>query len=185
MLDTQTLLQTFNQWIANLPGDARGLQEAAFAQGVPRPAQRLLVGSLDYLPRRFDLIPDHIAEIGAVDDAFVLRVGAMLALKSGLGEMNIDDELKVRRLAEEADAIKEFLGGSFALLVAYVVRLPDLHVRNRSADRILDDEESRALFLRELRADLAQHRADTVSSEASLDQIRRFIKDKCAAALVG
>ncbi len=183
MSDTKTLLQTFNQWIDTLPEDARALQQAAFAKGVPRPAQRLLIGSLDYLPRRFDLIPDHIAEIGTLDDAFVLRVGAMLAAMDGLGDLGVDHELKVRRLAEQADVLKEFLGDAYPLLVAYVARLPDVHVRNRDADRVLDEEEIRDLFLRELRDDLAGHQGGTLKSEAALDQARLFIKDKCNLAL--
>lgn len=183
--DPAALLQTFNRWIGSIPRDAEALKAVALHPGVPRPARRILVGGLDYLPRQFDLIPDHFAGIGALDDAFVLRLSAMLAFKSGLGDIGTDEELGLQRLADEAQAVRSFLGDAYPLLVAYVVRLPDLSVRGRDADRVIDDEHARDQFLRELRRDLAEPPPAALSDPAALEEVRSLIREKCTRALPG
>ncbi|MCS6914702.1 MAG: hypothetical protein RMK29_19800 [Myxococcales bacterium] len=179
----ETELATFNAWIARIPQDAEVLLEAALSEAVPSQARRLLLGSLDYLPRQFDLIPDHWGGMGALDDAFVLRVGAMLARKAGLGPLRLDLDLDFQRLAADTDTIRSLLGDVYPLLVAYVVRLPDLEVRGRTADRILADPQVRDQFLRELRHSLQQPAPPPLSDEAALEQIRRFIRDRGTLSL--
>jgi uncharacterized membrane protein YkvA (DUF1232 family) len=183
--DQQSLMDTFNRFIEGLARDAAALREAALDTKVPREARRILVGSLDYLPRQFDIIPDHFAEIGALDDAFVLRIGAMLAVKAGLGEIDLDSDLELQRLASDVPLIRSFLADAYPLLVAYVVRLPDLHVRGRDADRVLDDADARDQFLRELRRDLASADRGVLTNPASLDTVRRLIREKCTRSLPG
>lgn len=183
--DARSLIDTFNRWIGGMPKDAAVLRQAALDERIPREARRLLIGSLDYLPRQFDIIPDHFAEIGALDDVFVLRLGAMLAEKSGLGEVPVDLELELHRLAQEGAVVRSFLGDAYPLLVAYVVRLPDLSVRGRDANRVLDDADARDQFLRELRRDLAEPPRGALTDPAALDEVRRLIREKCTRSLPG
>ena len=70
-------LDAFPEWLKTLPEDAVALSLLLDDESLPEPARRRVAGSLNYLFKSLDLIPDGIEDLGFLDDAFVIRPGAM------------------------------------------------------------------------------------------------------------
>jgi hypothetical protein len=116
--------------------------------GAPESVRRYAAAGLNYLFKSLDLIPDGIEDLGYLDDAFVLRVAASLAVAEAA-----DAETKspnVARLAKDAKLIAALLGDDYARLEEYVRRLKGGAARGRSVEEIMTDETVRREFLNEV-----------------------------------
>ena len=78
-LDTRCL-DAFPQWIRSLAEDATALAQLLNTDSLPQEGRRFVAGGLNYVFKSLDLIPDGLEGLGFLDDAFVLRVAANLAL---------------------------------------------------------------------------------------------------------
>ncbi len=139
-------LELFPSWLRTLGEDAAALGGAM--KDAPEPVQRYIAGGLNYLFKSLDLIPDGIDDLGFLDDAFVLRVSAALAV----AETPAAGEGALARLAADAEPLKEFLGADYARLENYVQDLRKGAARGRTVEEIMTDGGVKDEFLREVRA---------------------------------
>src|SRR5829696_10313063 len=93
-------LDTFPEWLRTLATDATDLAQVVATASAPDVAKRYVTGGLNYLFKSLDLIPDGIEDLGFLDDAFVLRVAAALALEDSPGAKA--DSTALGRLAADA-----------------------------------------------------------------------------------
>jgi uncharacterized membrane protein YkvA (DUF1232 family) len=124
-------LDAFPDWLRTLSEDAVLLSSVVTNGGAAEPLRRRIAGALNYLFKSLDLIPDGIEDLGYLDDAFVFRVAADLAVKEG----GASDALT--RLAKEAELVREFLGADYARLERFVTSLGAGVARGRSVDDIV------------------------------------------------
>src|SRR5690349_4443244 len=112
MTDLQTrCLDTFPEWLRTLATDASDLSQLLTVQGAPEIARRYIAGGLNYLFKSLDLIPDGIEDLGFLDDAFVLRVAAALAVHEVPAAR--EEHPALVRLSNEAKLIAELLGKDY------------------------------------------------------------------------
>lgn len=172
-------LDTFPEWLRTLATDATDLG-GVLGKEAPESARRYVAGSLNYLFKSLDLIPDGIEDLGFLDDAFVLRVAASLALKSAPGA---DAEHPVlSRLAHDATLVSQLLGSDYARLERYVEGLKTGAARGRTVDEIVNDEIVRAAFLHEIAGWAASYATPTFTrDEKNLVKVRSFLSAKLPA----
>ncbi len=172
-------LDLFPGWLRSLGEDGEGLVNVIASDTVADPARRALAGGLNYLFKSLDLIPDGIDDIGYLDDAFVLRVAADLATREDLGKVSADDLKTVSKLANDADAIKEFLGKEYVRLEAYVVALKKGAARGRSVDDIVTNSAVRSEFIADVRGFARNYTSPSFSKEVkNLIKLRAFFDAK-------
>ncbi|MBK6691850.1 MAG: DUF1232 domain-containing protein [Myxococcales bacterium] len=140
-------LELFPNWLKSLGEDAAILAEV-LKKDVPEESRRSVAGGLNYIFKSLDLIPDGIDDLGFMDDAFVLRVAAALAVSAHPES----DEGRLQRLAEDAMVVQEFLGDDYPRLENYVQNLRKGAARGRTVDDIVGDGTVRDGFLREVQA---------------------------------
>jgi uncharacterized membrane protein YkvA (DUF1232 family) len=141
-------LEAFPSYLRSLGEDASALG-AVVASDAAEPVRRYVVAGLNYIFKSLDLIPDGIDDLGFLDDAFVLRVAAALAVAdAGGGEQ---PEL-LARLAADAALIKTFLGDVYPRLEAYVQNLRTGAARGRTVDDVIGSNETRDTFVHEVSA---------------------------------
>jgi uncharacterized membrane protein YkvA (DUF1232 family) len=173
------LITTFGEWAGSLPGDATALRAAVEDGATPREAKRHLLGGLSYLLRKIDIVPDYLAGVGVVDDCFVLRLAAKLAVSTGLGDLGADQADAVKALAGACGPVETFLGDLYPKLEAMVKGFADETVRGRTSDKILDDKEAHAQFLRELHDELQSYAPKPITDgERALRDLKSFLKAK-------
>lgn len=141
-------LDTFPKWLNTLAEDATGLARIVEDGAKPEGLRRYAAASLNYLFKSLDLIPDGIEDLGFLDDAFVLRVSAALALGDHPGAE--DDSPQLATLADDTALIRELLGDDYPRLETYVKGLGSGAARGRSVDDILGDDQVRQEFLHEV-----------------------------------
>jgi uncharacterized membrane protein YkvA (DUF1232 family) len=180
--DPQSFLETFPSWLASLGRDAALLAPVVHAE-LPEAARRYVAASLNYVFKSLDLIPDGIDDLGFLDDAFVLRVGARLALTDmadvtpiagadGLPEV-------MTRLASEAQVVQQFLGPDYPRLESYVKSLRKGAARGRTVDDILDNREMAKTFETEVNAwSLAYKIPSFTRDPRTLEKLRAFLNAK-------
>lgn len=153
MTDTdRNHLDSFAAWLHGLGDDAEQLGSIVGAEAASESARQLVAGGLNYLFKTLDLIPDGIDDIGYLDDAFVLRVAAELAIQEDVGDLDPDGVRVLNRLANDADAVREFLDKDFGRLLEYVKGLRKAAARGRSVPDIVRDEATRESFLSDVRS---------------------------------
>jgi len=140
-------LEMFPAWLRSLGEDA-GALGTIVAGNASEPVKRNVIAGLNYIFKSLDLIPDGIDDLGYLDDAFVLRVASALAVS----ETHAAKEGALGRLADDARAVKDFLGEDYARLETYVRALRKGAARGRTVDDILSDATQRATFLQEVAA---------------------------------
>lgn len=140
-------IDTFKSWADSIVGDVAALKALVESNAEPE-ARRLAAGALGYLVTRLDLVPDHEAGIGALDDVMILRVCAQLASGHGTWTVGEEHEISLARMANEAERISDFLGAqAYDRLRSYAAKLSDTTVRGRTPGAIVADERARtALF---------------------------------------
>jgi uncharacterized membrane protein YkvA (DUF1232 family) len=141
--------EAFPGWLRALPDDASALAALLASESTPPAARRAIAGALNYLFKSLDLVPDGIDDIGYLDDAFVLRESARIALEDP-GAKAADASGTLGRLAKDSPLIAAFLEEDHQRLVAYVRDLQKGAARGRAVDDILTQESVR----RELIADV-------------------------------
>jgi uncharacterized membrane protein YkvA (DUF1232 family) len=170
-------LDTFPEWLRTLATDAAELAEVLSKPTAPESARRYVTGGLNYLFKSLDLIPDGIEDLGFLDDAFVLRVAADLAIQEAPA---VKEEAPVlARLAGDAKLVAELLGKDYARLESYVKGLTKGAARGRSVDDILDNDEVRAGFLTEVTGWAASYATPTFTrDEKNLVKLQSFLSAK-------
>lgn len=173
------ILDKFSQWTASLPDDAKALREAFESKAVPEEAKKLVVGGLAYLMRKIDIVPDYLGGLGSVDDALVMRVAAMKAIESGLGDLEEETVARLKAMSDDVGAIKDYLADLFDGFASYVTDLPSQAVRGRDAAKVLEDPETRQQFLYELADEIKNYVAKPIEQgEKALREFRSFVKAK-------
>jgi uncharacterized membrane protein YkvA (DUF1232 family) len=138
-------LEMVPAWLRSLGEDAAALKELVGGDA-PEGVRRYVTAGLNYIFKSLDLIPDGIDDIGYLDDAFVLRVAANLAV----AEAPASKTGILARLSDDSRSVKEFLGDDYARLEAYVRNLRKGAARGRTVDDILTEADARAAFTSEV-----------------------------------
>ena len=141
-------LEAFPSYLRSLGEDA-GALGAVVSSDAPEPVRRYVVAGLNYIFKSLDLIPDGIDDLGFLDDAFVLRVAAALALAEAGGGTQPDP---LARLAADATLIKTFLGEIYPRLEAYVKNLRTGAARGRTVEDVIGSAETQSTFVHEVAA---------------------------------
>ncbi|MET0386888.1 MAG: DUF1232 domain-containing protein [Polyangiales bacterium] len=172
-------LERFGAWLVQLGQEAEQLGALIDDPAIPQPVRLVLTGAINYLFKSLDLIPDGIDDIGYLDDAFVLRVSAELAVQEDLADTDPQKLSALHRLAAEADNVRTFLGKDFARLHDYVKGLRKSAARGRTSADIVRDAGLRAAFLQDLRMFCRAYEAPRfVQEEKSLVKLRAFFDAK-------
>jgi uncharacterized membrane protein YkvA (DUF1232 family) len=178
MSERHNHLELFAAWLRSLGEDVEQLGKVVESSAT-HGARQAIAGGLNYLFKSLDLIPDGIDDIGYLDDAFVLRTAADLALREDVGDLDADALRALNRLAEDVDAIRAFLGADFARLESYVVGLRKGSVRGRSISEILDDSATQAAFLSDLHGFARNYQPPAFArEEKSLVKLKAFFEAK-------
>ncbi len=176
MTDLQTrCLDTFPNWLRTLGDDASALAAWMADETAPEAARRYIAGGLNYLFKSLDLIPDGIEDLGYLDDAFVLRVAAALAIAEA-PSAKVD---VLSRLGGEAGLVSELLGDKAGAFEAYVRSLTKGAARGRTVDEILGDRETLKGFVGEVAAWSKTYEAPVFSrDEKNLVKLKAFLAEK-------
>jgi uncharacterized membrane protein YkvA (DUF1232 family) len=168
-------LEMFPNWLRALGDDAVGMG-AILTSDASEDAKRHVTSGLNYIFKSLDLIPDGIDDLGFLDDAFVIRVAARLAVE----EAGLTADI-AKRLGTEAVAVEEFLGETYPRLVDYVRTLHKGAARGRTVDDILGEEGIRSSFMSELDAwSKAYENPSFTREEKTLVKLRAFLSAKLA-----
>ena len=172
-------LDVFPTWLQSLGEDAEKIGQLIANAALPDGARQALTGGVNYIFKSLDLVPDGIDDIGYLDDAFVLRVAADLAIREDLSSLDADTVRGLNRMAEEADLIRGFLGGDYSRLEGYVNGLRKVAARGRSVQDILHDRTVQSAFLSDLRGFVRTFRAPSFSREGrNLVKLKAFFDAK-------
>ncbi len=167
-------LEMFSAWLRSLGEDAAAMGQLVESDA-PEGVRRYVTAGLNYLFKSLDLIPDGIDDLGFLDDTFVLRVAAALAV----AESPAAKTDALGRMADDARAIKDFLGGDYARLETYVRGLRKGAARGRTVDDILSDKATRDTFAQEVRAWSKSFQAPTFTRDAkTLVKLKAFLGAK-------
>lgn len=170
-------LEIFPAWLRSLGEDAAQLGAALADAGGSAEVRRYLVAGLNYIFKSLDLIPDGIDDLGFLDDAFVIRVAASLAV----AEDHAAKAGVVGRLADDARAVRDFLGEDYARLEAYVRGLRKGAARGRTVDDILGDDATRVTFLGEVTAWSQSYQVPSFTRDPkTLIKLKAFLSAKLA-----
>jgi len=175
---------TFQKWIESFPQDVEAMQKVVGNPKVPMDARRYAVAGLNYLLQRLDIIPDAQPATGILDDAFVLRVAAMLASEKDVSAAGAEALTTVEKLANDTDLVKDFFGEDiFKKLRLYTERLADQEVRKRRPDSILSDDKVRGVFFAEVSDELRHFLpAPVVKDEGAIErELKSYFKAKLAS----
>ena len=169
-------LDTFPEWLRTLATDALDASQI-LATNAPESARRYVAGGLNYLFKSLDLIPDGIEDLGYLDDAFVLRVAASLAVQDAAA---VKEEAPVlARLAGDAKLVQELLGKDYVRLETYVKGLTRGAARGRSVDDILNDDSVKGAFLHEVKGWASSYTAPTFTrDEKNIVKLQSFLSAK-------
>jgi uncharacterized membrane protein YkvA (DUF1232 family) len=168
-------LEVFPSFLRTLGEDAGALGTLA-GSDAPEPARRYVVAGLNYIFKSIDLIPDGIDDLGFLDDAFVLRVAALLAAKEAPEAATIEP---LARLATDAGQVKEFLGDVYPRLEAYVKNLLRGAARGRTVDDVMGDATTRETFLHEVAAWAKDYQVPSFSHDVkTLIKLKAFLNAK-------
>jgi uncharacterized membrane protein YkvA (DUF1232 family) len=184
MTDIQTrCLDAFPQWLRSLADDARAvaaaLEAGSFANET---ARRQLAGSLNYLFKSLDLIPDGIEDLGFIDDAFVFRVATAAALGFEPGARGKEASASLERLAADAELIREFLGPDAGRLERYVAALGHGSARGRTVDDVINNPQVAGELFGEVRAWASGYSAPSFSrDDKNLVKLKAFLAAKLPA----
>jgi len=173
-------LDLFPEWLRALASDAGELSKVLASSSVPESVRRYVAGGLNYLFKSLDLIPDGIEDLGFLDDAFVIRVAAALALREAPAAR--DQAPMLERLAGDTKLISELLGKDYARLETYVKTLTRSMARGRSVEDILHRADVQAAFLHEVAGWAASYQTPSFTrDEKNLVKLHSFLSAKLPA----
>lgn len=170
-------LEIFPSWLSSLGEDAENLSALVGDEGVSNATRETVTGGLNYLFKSLDLIPDVVDDIGYLDDAFVLRVAADIAVQ---GDEASDAAMAILGpLAKDCDEIRDFLGDTFPRLSLYVKGLHKGAARGRSVTDILAEATIREQFVQDVKAFTRTYEAPAFTrEEKTLIRMRAFFDAK-------
>jgi uncharacterized membrane protein YkvA (DUF1232 family) len=169
-------LDLFPEWLRTLATDADELSKVLASSATAEGTRRYVAGGLNYLFKSLDLIPDGIEDLGFLDDAFVVRVAAALAIHEDPASR---EESVLIRLAGDTKLISDLLGKDYTRLEAYVKTLTRGMARGRTVDEILHDADARAAFLHEVSGWAKSYETPTFSrDEKNLVKLQSFLGAK-------
>ena len=172
-------LDAFPKWLESLNEDATMLASLLTAESIPEQARRYVAGSLNYLSKSLDLIPDGVEDLGYLDDAFVLRVAANLAVTEVPGSRDADIRGVLARLAGDVDLIEKLLEDDFPRMVKYVRTLEKGAARGRSVDDVIRETSVRNEMIREVQAWSKSYRTPSFTKdEQTLIKLKSFLSTK-------
>ncbi len=170
-------LDMFPECLRTLAADAGELSKVLASTTVAEGPRRYVAGGLNYLFKSLDLIPDGIEDLGFLDDAFVIRVAAALALHESPASK--DEAPVLARLAGDTKLIADLLGKDYTRLEAYVKTLTRGTARGRSVDDLLHDGPARAAFLHEVSGWASSYQTPSFSrDEKNLVKLQSFLGAK-------
>lgn len=172
-------LEAFPKWLESLDEDASALASLLTAESVPERARRFVAGSLNYLNKSLDLIPDGVEDLGYLDDAFVLRVAAKIAVDEVPGTRESDIRGVVGRLADDAALVERLLEDDYGRLVKYVRTLEKGAARGRAVDDIIADPSVRGELIREVQVWGKSYQTPSFTKdEQTLVKLKSFLAAK-------
>ena len=137
-------IDTFKSWAETIRQDIDAFQALLESAKADDHSKKLAGAALLYLVSRMDLIPDWNEGIGVIDDVMVLRICAQLTQGHTRGELPAAVEVSLDRMANQTEAIQQFLGGPlYDKLKSYCAKLADVPVRGRTPGALLDDAKLR------------------------------------------
>ncbi len=167
-------LEIFPSWLRSLGEDAGALGQLVQGNSADD-VKRHAVAGLNYLFKSLDLIPDGMDDLGFLDDAFVLRVAAAHAVA---GTPEAKDGV-IGRLADDAVALKDFLGDDYARLDAYVGGLKKGAARGRTVEDVMTDEAAKSAFLSEVSAWAKEYQVPAFTRDVkTLLKLKSFLNAK-------
>lgn len=183
MTDLQTrCLDTFPRWLRSLGDDASGLAALLANDSTPIEARKLIAGGLNYLFKSLDLIPDGIEDLGFLDDAFVLRSAAMLALEEAPAAKQADTQGVLSRLATDSRLVAELLDADHPRLERFVRSLTAGAARGRTVDEIVSDSAVCQAFIAEVQSWAKGFDAPSFGrDEKNLVKLKAFLTEKLPA----
>lgn len=144
-------IDVFKGWAETIRQDIDAFKSVLESKQADEHSKKLAGGALVYLVSKLDLIPDWNEGIGMLDDVMILRVSAQLIQDYNRGPLPQSAEFSLDRMANEADRIKEFLGGPiFDKLKSYCSKLEEQSVRGRTPALLAEDAALRKTFYGEL-----------------------------------
>jgi uncharacterized membrane protein YkvA (DUF1232 family) len=150
-------IDVFKSWAETIRQDIDAFKAVLESEQAEDKARKLAAGALTYLVSKMDLIPDWNEGIGVIDDVMVLRVCAQLSQDTSRGTLAASAEASLERMANQADKIKDFLGGPlFDKLKAYCARLGEQTVRGATSAQLMSEEATRASLYVALDDELAK-----------------------------
>ncbi len=174
----QKCLEIFPTWLGSLGEDVQTLLDTVTADQCNAEAKRCVLGGINYLFKSLDLIPDGIDDIGYLDDAFVLRLSARLALKAQGEDAALSE--KLGPLAEGSELIETFLEETlFERFGRYVGRLSKGAARGRTVDELVDDGAMFEEFRQEAQSFVREYTAPSFSADPkNLIKLKAFFGAK-------
>ena len=181
--DLSRHLDVFPTWLKTLGGDANDLAKVVAATDANGTARTYAAAGLNYLFKSLDLIPDGIEDLGYIDDAFVIRVAAALAVKEDAAAGEGAEGVLLRRLGREADGIREFLGDDYVRLETYVKGLTKGAARGRTVAEITGDAAVAGTFVDEVASWASSYASPSFTrDEKTLIRLRSFFETKLPKA---
>jgi uncharacterized membrane protein YkvA (DUF1232 family) len=167
-------LDLFPEWLRTLGVDLAIVVDTLGDTASPEAARKALAGSLNYVFKSIDLIPDGIEDIGYLDDAFVVRVAASQAIDAGLSGTAHPG---LATLASDAEHVKAFLGAEYVRLDRYVQGLRGGAVRGRSVDDIVANTSVREELAADVRGFSRDYKTPAFTrEERTLIKLRAFFE---------
>jgi uncharacterized membrane protein YkvA (DUF1232 family) len=175
-------IDVFKAWAETIRQDTDALRALLESPKADASSRRLAGAALSYLVSRMDLIPDWNEGIGVLDDVMVLRVCAQLTEGHARGELPASAEIRLERMANEADAISAFLGSAlYDKLRAYCAKLVDQPVRGRSPGQLADDAAARKALYAEVDAEIKRSVPIVVNDAADAElRLKAYLTHKLA-----
>lgn len=144
-------IDVFKGWAETIRQDIDAFKAVLESSKADEHSRLLAGGALTYLVSKLDLIPDWNEGIGMLDDVMVLRVCALLMQDYNRGPLSTSAEVNLDRMANEADRIKEFVGGPiFDKLKSYCAKLEETSVKGRTPALLGEDAKLRKQFYEDL-----------------------------------
>ena len=148
-------IDVFKSWAESIRQDIDGFKALLESEKADAHSRKLAGAALLYMVSRMDLIPDWNEGIGVIDDVMVLRVCSQLTQGHERGALSTTADVALDRMANEADKITQFLGGSlYDKLKSYCAKLGDVTVRGRTPAQLMDDANLRKALYVELEDEL-------------------------------
>ena len=159
-------LETFPSWLTSLPQDVGTVLAVLKSDSISEDAKRILLGSINYLFKSLDLIPDEVDDLGYLDDAFVLRLSAKSAMEGDLGNVADEAKTKLESLSKETALIEDFLTADvLRRLKSYVEHLRTGAARGRMVDELVEKPALFAELVDEAESFIADFKVPTFNKD--------------------